>query len=525
MILQGKTKGDRTVKKILKIVFSRITVVALLILFQLVLLFLSAFQFTEYFIVYYLVSAVIAVTLTLRIVNRKDAAEYKIAWLTTVLMIPVFGGLLYIVFSGNRLTEHKKKKMIRINEIMWNTLRPYAKENVQLEKENPQAGIHSRYITEYAGCPAFRNTEVRFFSCGEEMFPVFLEELEKAEKYIFLEYFIIEEGKMWNAVLDVLTRKVKQGVDVRVIYDDMGCIMHLPGNYAAKLRERGIRCYVFNPFIPVLSARLNNRNHRKIGVIDGKTAFTGGINLADEYINEKEMFGYWKDCAVLLRGDAAWSMTVMFLTMWDYLDTSGAAAETYTHYRPETFGQCSGAASGWVQPYTDNPLDNEAVGKTIYLNLISRAKSYVYITTPYLIIDELLENALCTAAKSGIDVRIVTPGIPDKKVVYEMTRSYYANLIKSGVRIYEYTPGFIHAKMFISDDEYATVGTVNLDFRSLYLHFECGVWMYGCSAVQDIKQDYLRTLEESKEVLEPDCCRSWGRRLFRELLTLISPMM
>jgi len=512
------------VKKIFRVLFSRFTVVSLLILFQLQIILISAFRFTEYFIYYYLFATLLSLGLTMRIVSRKEAAEYKIAWMATVLLIPVFGGMLYLIFSGNKLSAHKKKKMARINESMKNTLTTDTSHESLFEQDS-DAGFQSRYILSGAFSPPFVNTEVEYFPLGDELFPAMLRELEMAEKYIYLEYFIIEEGKMWNSILDVLEKKAREGLDIRIIYDDMGTIMLLPGDYAEKLRAEGIRCHVFNRFVPVLSARLNNRNHRKIGIIDGKVAITGGINLADEYINEKERFGHWKDNAVLLRGDAAWSMTVMFLTMWDYLEESGGAAKSYEHYRPVDFGITRPQASGVVQPYTDNPLDNEAVGETIYLNMINRAKRYVYITTPYLIIDELMENALCTAAKCGIDVRIITPGIGDKKIVFETTKSYYENLIRSGVKIYEYTPGFIHAKTFICDDEYATVGTVNLDFRSLYLHFECGVWMYRCRVITDIKRDFEDTMKKSAPVRWEDCHPNLIRRLFRAIMALLAPMM
>lgn len=512
-------------KKIFRIVFSRFAVVSLLILFQLQIILISAFRFTEYFVYYYLIATLLSLGLTLRIVSRKEAAEYKIAWMATVLLIPVFGGMLYLIFSGNKLSGHKKKKMAGINESMKNTLMAAPVSEEELFGENADAVFQSRYIRSSAFSPPYRNTEVEYFPLGEDMFPAFLRELEKAEKYIYLEYFIIEEGKMWNSILAVLEKKAHSGLDVRIIYDDMGTIMLLPGDYAQKLRAMGIRCHVFNRFIPILSARLNNRNHRKIGIIDGKVAFTGGVNLADEYINEKERFGHWKDNAVMLRGDAAWSMTVMFLTMWDYLEENGGAAASYEHYRPADFGRPQAEASGVVQPYTDNPLDNEAVGETIYLNMINRARKYVYITTPYLIIDELIENSLCTAAKCGIDVRIITPGIGDKKIVYETTKSYYENLIRSGVKIYEYTPGFIHAKTFLCDGEYATVGTVNLDFRSLYLHFECGVWMYRCRVLADIHRDFEETMKKSSLVRLEDCHPNLVRRLFRAVMALLSPMM
>lgn len=512
-------------KKLLRLLFSRAVIVSLLILFQLALLFLAAVRFTEYFVFYYILSTVFAVILTLTIVSRKDGAEYKIAWLVTVLLIPVFGGLLYLIFGGNRMSEHKKRKMARINEATRNTLKTSESPVKQISEESPSAGFQSRYIENTAVCPPFGNTEVKYFPLGDDMFPALLEELERAEKYIFLEYFIIDEGRMWNTILDILKRKAAAGVDVRVIYDDMGCIMMLPRRYARQLQEYGIRCHVFNRYIPVLNARLNNRDHRKIGIIDGKVAFTGGVNLADEYINEKNRFGHWKDNAVMLRGDAAWSMTVMFLAMWDYLDKAGAAAESYEHYRPKDYGAPVSDVDGWVQPYTDNPLDNEPVGQTIYLNMINRAERYVYIMTPYLIIDGQLEAALCNAARGGVDVRIMMPGVGDKFIVYETSKSYYENLIRHGVKIYEYAPGFLHAKTFICDDKYATVGTVNLDFRSLYLHFECGVWMYRTAVIEKIKADFEDTFRKCREIRLEDCQKSLVRELFRAVMALIAPMI
>ncbi len=511
-------------KKLTKFLFSRIVIVSLLILFQFVLLLLFAIQFTEYFVFYYLLSLILAFCLSLAIVNRKDTAEYKIAWLVTVLLIPIFGTAVYLIFSGNRLTEHTKVKMSGITGSMQNTLPKNEDVLQKIVQDEPSAGFQSRYIVRASNCPPYENTDVRYFPLGEDMFAAMVEELERAEKYIFLEYFIIADGKMWNTILEILTRKAAAGVDVRLIYDDMGCITYLPGDFPREMAKRGIRCHVFNRFIPVLSARLNNRNHRKIGVIDGKVAFTGGINLADEYINEHERFGHWKDNAVLLRGEAAWSMTVMFLTMWEYLDHKGTVAQSYEHYRP-TEPYIPPVSRGFVQPYTDNPVDNEPVGKTIYLNMINRAEKYVYITTPYLIIDEVLETALCNAAKSGVDVRIIVPRIGDKFFIHETTKSYYPHLIKNGVKLYEYTPGFIHAKTFVCDDKYATVGTVNLDFRSLYLHFECGVWMYGVPEIDRIREDYIATMEKSRPIGMDDYRGGFLRELFRAVMRLLSPMM
>ena len=334
-----------------------------------------------------------------------------------------------------------------------------------------------------------------------------------------MQYFIIHEGKFWNEILDILKQKVKEGVDVRVVYDDMGCIVTLPSKYYETLKKEGIKACSFNRFIPILTAKLNNRDHRKITIIDGKVAFTGGINLADEYINEIVRFGHWKDNGILIKGAAVWNFVVIFLSLWDSINNKN---ENYNDFKPLNFNV---KGQGFVQPYDDTPLDDERVGQTIYLNLINKAKKYIYITTPYLIIDDELENALCVAAKSGIDVRIITPGIPDKKIINEVTKAYYNNLIENNVKIYEYSKGFIHAKTFLVDDEIATIGTVNLDYRSLYLHFECGVLMYGTECIEDIKKDLKEVLSISKQILISDTKVGLFTSLKRAILRLFAPLM
>ena len=350
-----------------------------------------------------------------------------------------------------------------------------------------------------------------------------LEELEKAEHYIFLEYFIIEEGQMWDPILEILRRKAAQGVDVRVLYDDLGCIFKLPDGYDKLLESYGIRACVFNPFIPVLNLRMNNRDHRKICVIDGHTGFTGGINLADEYINVRELHGHWKDTAIMLKGDAVWSLTVMFLTMWDFV--KGEKSD-YELYRPQIHQNVQYPHDGLVQPFTDNPLDNEPVGENVYLNMINRAQRYVYITTPYLIISNEMMTALTNAAKSGVDVRIITPHVPDKWYVHMVSQAHYSQLIEAGVRIFEYTPGFIHAKSFVADDLYAVVGTINLDYRSLYLHFECATWLYRCSCIAAIYEDFKHTQEVSQEITLADCrAVPFRKRLLRNVLKVFAPLM
>ena len=356
-----------------------------------------------------------------------------------------------------------------------------------------------------------------------EMFPAMLEALRSAEHFIFMEYFIINQGYMFQTIVDILEEKAKQGVEVRLIYDDMGCIGTLPPHYYKILQKKGIKCAAFNPFRPVMSVIMNNRDHRKILVVDGTVGFTGGINLADEYINKIERFGYWKDTGVRIEGEGVWSLTNMFLGMWNSIVRS---SEDYKKYLPPVHQTWNLDEDGFVQPYGDSPLDHENVGENIYLNIISRAKKYVYIFTPYLIIDHETLVALRNAAKSGVDVRIVTPGIPDKKMVYLLTQSYYTPLLEAGVKIYQYTPGFLHAKSFVCDDEIATVGSVNLDFRSLYLHFECGVFMYRSKAVMQVKQDCMETFACSEEISLAFCRkRPLPVRMLQSLLRLFAPLM
>lgn len=518
-------------KKLLKFMFSRVVIVALMIIVQLAFIFIVALKFTEYYVWFYITSLVMGVIVTIHIINKKDNPSYKIAWIVPVLAIPILGVTTYYIFSGNRLTNRKKSKMNRITSKMADILE--YKDNCVLKKfasEHPQAAVQAKYINDCAYCPPYQNTYTKFLPLGEAMFDVFVAELEKAEKYIFLEYFIIEEGVMWNKVIGILERKAAQGVDIRIMYDDMGTIMILPSDFSHGLNKKGVKCRVFNRFIPVLSSRLNNRNHRKITVIDGHTAFTGGINLADEYINIYEKHGHWKDTAIIVKGDAAWSFTVMFLTMWEYVDYMETyPVDAYDHYKPDKIiftEEEKNHLNGYVQPYTDNPLDDEPVGETIYLNIINRAEKYVYISTPYLIIDNEMVTGLCNAAKSGVDIRIVTPHIGDKYIVHETTKSFYEHLIRNGVKIYEYIPGFNHSKTFVCDDVIGTVGSVNLDYRSLYLHFECGVWMYGTDAVTQSRDDYLKMLESCQEITLEMCENvNVFKRIFRSVMVTFAPLM
>ena len=495
-------------------------IVIVLLLVQIAFFIYSLFLGSQISETIRIVLKVISFVAILNVISKKDKGAYKTMWVLLILIFPVFGGLLYLIVNLQSstkkfnekvaVTEAKAKKCYSENSL------------ISAVKEIPQASTQINYLQNFAGFPVFDKSSAEFLPSGERKLESLVNELEKAEKYIFLEYFIIEEGIMWNSVLDVLKRKVAEGVKVRIIYDDIGCFFLLPKDYCRQLEKYGIECTVFNPFRPMLTVVQNNRDHRKIAVIDGKTAFTGGINLADEYINAVEKHGHWSDSAIMVKGEAAWSFTLMFLQMWELCT---GIDEDYKAYYPWKNTLCNTESDGFIQPYSDSPMDTENVGEHVYLHIINNAKKYVYIITPYLIIDDSMLSALTLAAKSGIDVRIITPHIWDKFFVHMTTRSYYRELIKSGVKIYEYTNGFIHSKIFVSDDITATVGTTNLDFRSLYLHFECGVQLHNCKAVADIKEDYLKTLQDCQKIKEADCENNIVVRLFQDVLRLLAPLM
>jgi cardiolipin synthase len=437
-------------------------------------------------------------------------------------MIPIFGGALYIIFYS----QSNPRKLKRLLERSGRETGPWfslpGNSLPALAADNRDFLAQARYLEHYAGFPVYAHTRTEYLPSGEAFFTRLLEELEKAERYIFLEFFILRQGKMLGAILSILEKKARAGLDVRLLYDDLGCFMSLPPDFNRHLENWGIRCKVFNAFRPILSSLQNNRDHRKIVSIDGKTAFTGGVNLADEYINAIERFGHWKDAAIMLRGEAAWSLTLIFLQMWN-LDPRWK--EDYQALYPWKDAPCAVESDGFVQPYADNPIDEENVGEHVYIQIINKAKEYVYINTPYLVVDDNLISALTLAAKSGIDVRIVTPHRWDKKIVAITSRSYYRELINAGVRVYEYSSGFNHSKTFVSDDRIASVGTANLDFRSLYLHFECGVLVYDSPTVLAVKEDFLATLPRCHEITPRDCARNVFQRVVPDVLRIFAPLM
>lgn len=508
--------------KYLKLIFNRIFIFGMMILVQIGYMLVFIYNFGKYSQMMNIICMIISIIVVLFIVYKEENPAYKIAWIIPILSFPIFGGLLYL-FLGNKKPTRKLRAKLE-KEYNRQKHLTYQDQNIikEIESQDIRVAGQVKYLSNYMNFPVYKNTEVTYYKSGEENFEDLIRELKSAKHYIFMEYFIINQGEMWDTILEILEEKAKEGLDVRLIYDDMGCVSLLPYKYDKILEFRGIKCLRFNPFIPIISITMNNRDHRKITVIDGHTGFTGGINLADEYINKKERFGYWKDTGIMLRGEGVWSLTNMFLHMWNSFKYTD---EDYSNYKPHIHLNKSLLDNGYVQPYGDSPLDNEIVGENVYLNIINNAKKYIYIFTPYLIIDNEMMTALCLASKRGIDVKIVTPGIPDKKTVFKLTRSYYHQLINNGVEIYEYTPGFIHAKVVVCDDEVATVGTINFDYRSLYLHFECGVFLYKVKCIEDIKKDAIETISKSYKIKKDFFKDSRIDILFKAILRLFAPLM
>ncbi|MEG1828020.1 cardiolipin synthase [Niameybacter sp.] len=512
-------------KKVLKMLFSRLFIVGVLIFLQTIILGIGIWKLSEYFVYLYVVFTIVSIIVVIYILNKKDNPSYKLAWIIPILLFPVFGGLFYLIFGGDKTGAKFKRSVQLTYEDTKKFLYQDEKIINKLQEVDRNISNQTEYIRRYSSFPMHKNTSTQYLTPGEKFFEILKEELQKAQKFIFMEYFIIEEGIMWDSILEILIQKINQGIEVRLIYDDAGCIQTLPYKYNEKLEKLGIEVMVFNELKPRLSLKINNRDHRKITVIDGKVGFMGGANLADEYINVVNPYGQWKDASILLKGDAVQNLTIMFLQCWNFdrlrEDDFKESYEKYLVRIPQIY-----EGYGYIQPYADSPLDEETVGENVYLNIIHKAKEYVYINTPYLIIDNELMTALTLAAKGGVDIRIITPHVPDKWYVHLLTRAYYQQLIESGVKIYEYAQGFIHSKTFVADDELGVVGTINLDFRSLYLHFECGIFMYKAEAIQEIKDDFLSTLEECIAVTLEECYRvKWYIRLMRSIMRCFAPLM
>jgi cardiolipin synthase len=485
-------------KKIIKILTSRMFLFGLAVAVQFVWMYLFYTFLNNWLPWLDDVMAIAAVIIVLVIVNRQMNTAFRLVWTLLILAMPVFGVMFYLLYGNSRLKIKLRRRSAHFQEVGANILQQNMSVQDQMHAEDPEAFRESVYLLNTTGFPLYANETAKYYAVGDDAFTDMIEALEDAKQYIFMEYFIIAPGVFWNTIHEILKRKVKEGVEVRVLYDDFGCAGTLPYRYFNELEEEGIRCACFNPMHFLISLIMNNRDHRKILVVDGETAFTGGFNIADEYINSITRFGHWKDAGIRVTGSPAWSFTSMFLQMWSL--STGETPEIDFYKTPAIISEKNDITDGYAQPYSDMPLDNEAVGENVYLQLISRAQKYVYIFTPYLIITDEMKSALTIAGQRGVDIRIVTPHIPDKKLVFLITQSTYRWLLEAGVRIYEYTPGFIHSKVMVSDDRYAVVGSINLDYRSLYQQYEDAVWFCGASVVKDIARDALNTFESSQEI-------------------------
>ncbi|MGL4773987.1 MAG: cardiolipin synthase [Clostridium sp.] len=511
------------IKNLFKLLSSRLVVVGVLILVQVAILSLVIWKLSYNFIYIYSGFTILSMIMIIYLLNKDINPSIKLPWIVLIMVAPIFGGFYYLYFGRTRITKKKREKMKRLED----KTTSYYPENLEvyeeLGKEDKFMESQAFYVKNLIKMPLYKNTETEYFPIGEEMFGKMVEELKKAKKFIFMEYFIVQEGEMWNTILDILKEKASMGVDVRVMYDDGGCITTLPRNYENKLREYGIKVEVFNKLRPALDSTLHNRDHRKITVIDGYTGFTGGINLADEYINEIVKHGHWKDCGVMLKGEGVYSLTLMFLEAWNLYNDED---KDFDKFSPKYYTKKEFISDGYVMPFGDTPLDDENISEAIFLNMINQSTDYLYINTPYLIPDNEIITALTLAAKRGVDVRIVTPGEGDNWFVQNVAQSFFKQLLLGGVKIYEYSKGFVHSKTFLSDDKVSVVGTVNLDYRSLYHNFECGVWMYKSQAVLELKEDYLKTLDECKEFTLKNSEEVSGIiRLVRGILRFIAPLM
>ena len=462
----------------------------------------------------------ISVATVIAIVNRSMTPESKVTWLI-VTFVPVFGPLLYLMFGERRLSKKELKQLQELNSIAFHENDGHQLHLQLRETDKPAYGIINALLHMDSNAEVYEHTDSQFFADGEEMWKQMLEDLKRAKKFIFLEYYIVKEGLMWDSMLEILEEKAAQGVEVKMLYDDIGCMVTLPGDYTVHLRSKGIDAHKFNKVVPRMTVAYNNRDHRKILVIDGQISYTGGINLADEYINHIERFGYWKDSGIRIDGPATQAFTRLFLMNW-YINRGEISDFDQYHLKNQTR-----SGSGLCIPYGSGPkpIYQMKVGKIVYQNLINQAEDFVYITTPYLIIDYDLTEDIKNAAIRGVDVRIVTPFVPDKKLIQLITRGAYPDLLSAGVRIFEYTPGFIHSKQMIVDDRFAAVGTINLDYRSLVHHYENAVLLYKTESIADIRKDFEEIFEQSQEIFSDTINPTWYQMMIKEITQLFAPML
>jgi len=540
--------GSRKAKsQFMRLIFSRGVLSALMIAVQVVwlcMVYLKVFSGFKYFD---LIIRILTTVYVIYIINNKtEKLEYKLSWIVIILAFPVFGVPFYALFGNKRPGRSFKRRLDLSGQLYAKFYRQKASVPGTFKKFDLRGYRISKYIFRDGGYPVYDNSEVTYLSPGEAMYSEMLSSMRKAEKFIFLEFFIIEDAEVWGSIREILVEKARDGVDVRLMYDDFGCIAYLPRNYYRELEamSSNIKCYKYNPIVPFFSPFMNNRDHRKLLIVDGNEAYTGGLNLSDRYVNINSPFGHWKDAGVKVRGEAVTAMTLMFLEMWNAVGPVKKLIDKVKEFGPDRGDELqyedirftakympvvdnieNFKPDGFIQPYGDEPFDNVMMSENVYMEMISQSAKYLYIYTPYLIMSDELTGAICVAAKSGVDVRIVTPGVPDKKLTYRVTRSSYTKLMAAGVKIYEYTPGFIHAKCVLVDGKYATVGTVNFDYRSLFLHFENGVFFADCSAVKALEEDMRQTFEVSHRIEDGDIKVSAVGRVFDSVLGVMAPML
>lgn len=469
---------------------------------------------------FYSLTIITQMACTVKIIASDDNPDYKVPWLVVVIIFPIVGFMLYFIFSSRKL---KKRYIKRLKNILKNTYdKNDEKEFTALRKESIEGYNQFNMLSKISGAHLFTNSKINYFDDVSVLSKNLILDLNKAKNFIFLEFFIIENGEFWSSIYNVLVKKAKQGVDVRVVYDDIGCMRTLPRNFIKKLNENGINAVQFSRLRGSADSEFNNRSHRKMIIIDGKVGYTGGFNLADEYVNVVKRFGHWKDSGVRLYGEAVWELTKLFLV--DYVMNDKKRIDMPKNCFPTVKKQNS---QGFIMPFGDGPkpLYPRRVAKSVIQNLLASAKHYVYITTPYLIIDNDLLTDIENASLRGVDVRIIVPAIPDKKLVFAMTKSYYSRLISAGVKIYEYTPGFMHAKTYLVDGDYAMVGTVNLDYRSLVHHFENGILLYKTECINDIKTDLLGVIDKSRLIEKEEIKNSYFQRFISALIKIFAPLM
>ncbi len=461
--------------------------------------------------------SVAAVLLVLFIIIKRDETAYKILWLLVILTVPVAGALLYLLFGNRRTARPLRKRLRRVQEAGQPAPLPCGGTPFEGEKRMEQT---VRWLEHKTGYPLMRAEDVRYYPLGDAMYPDMLTDLRAAKKTIYLEYFIIEPGEMWQSIVDILAQKVREGLDVRVMYDDLGSISTFNFSNALALEKLGIRCVTFNPLL-ALKGTANYRDHRKMLIVDDAVAYSGGVNLADRYINREHPYGHWKDTGFRLTGAPVRSFTHMFLTFWNAFSLQ---KEEPMPMPPAAAAAEPAAQDGWVLSYYDSPLNSEATSNRLYIDLLSQATDYAWFFTPYLMLGDDLLDAMLAAAQRGVDVRIIMPGIPDKKLIFRMSRSFYQVLLTGGVKIYEYTPGFVHAKSLVCDDRAATIGTVNLDYRSLFLHFENNSLFYRGSIVARVKEDFLATQSQCRAVEACDMKRYSRRWIVDGVLRIFAPL-